>query len=290
MSGTTELALGPAPSLDKLLAYLGTTKEELLSFERLMEIRDRPDVTAILSGSLAEGLGNVRSDIDIFVLGENPQSFAAAPDASQGGSTTVEGTYRSFRYQGKRRIDVAFLPLSLFNDAAEILSRPESIVDVRPISEGHLIAIHRLRIGLPLLHPEVCDRIRAGFPFHKLSQYLQRLMVETLDSLLEDVYGMIEDEDIDTTLLRCHTLLQSAYGLHTFTLGNTNPNTKWALRIMRRYASDSRASQLLEMFWGLFYPDVSKLRHDRSETFAHVKRVIETTNMIVEWAQEPRPT
>lgn len=274
-------ALTEPPTLPQLLDYVEISRDDLLAFEDLARLESQKETTVIISGSLVEGLGNYRSDIDIIVIGEGVRP--KAPPETSGSWLHYESCVH---YHGKRRVDFAYWqPAALAKLAERLQPPPGKPYGFQSLHEDELKFLHRLKIGHALVNPERFEAVRTGIPFDRLRGYLVHRAQSTTDSILEDVYGMMDDEAFDTALLRAHDLLAATYTLYVHHLGHTNCTSKWALRLLKRHPDDPGARLLLDKFWELFYPDVARLRGDPALAHAHLRQVIETVNQIIEQTQ-----
>lgn len=282
---TTAEILGTNPSLETLLNYLGTSREELLEFENLKSLDGQKGVSLVLAGSLSEGLGNVRSDVDLLVFGEPPEGFGL----ESAGSAISGECADSLHFIGKRKVDIAVVPISLIEDAAQRMRQRDGTesdkVHEAWVTSQQLVAVHRMRVGKPVLNADYHRQLVDSFPYDALVRFLQEVGIRRIDSKLDDLYGMIEDEELDTALLVSHDLLTVVYSTYTFYLGETNTTPKWALRFLKRHTEDRNAVYLAERYWQFFHPDVAGLRGDRRAAFDHLRSVIELANQVVEWMQ-----
>lgn len=267
---------GQHNNLDSFLESVGLTREVLFSYEAVETLVKNPQATGAIAGSLVEGLGNRCSDIDILVLvaGEQ-QDFDRAQR---------EGFSTSLYFHENRRIDVGMFPIDSVRQAAATLKSEHLDDDNRVLSYGQHVLCHRLRSALPIFNEDLFSDVQENFPFGAFVQYLVQRSIFAIDNLLDDLYGMIDENDFPTCMLRCHQTLQTAYQAYAHSLGSTNPNEKWVLPLLRK-SEDARAKQLIDWFPRLFYPDYQRLNADHAAGFEHVKKVIETTNAIVEWIE-----
>jgi hypothetical protein len=272
------------PSLEQLLAYLDVTIPDLLALEGMDKLGTDPP-PACITGSLVEALGNYRSDIDIIVLtdsGPRPGEHAS----ERGGEMRWKDFAESIHYLGKRRVDFEFWSPAVLESVARDLVPPEDLPEgIHELSLDKLKLVHRIKIGLPILARDQFEDIRNRFPFDLLQKYLLRRALAEVDSIMEDVQGMIDEEELGTTLLRTNDLLNSAYAAYAHHLGETNPTRKWTRRLMSRHKADSRARKLLDEFWSHYFPPVNELLADKQKAFDHVKRAIVTAAYVVEWVQ-----
>jgi hypothetical protein len=239
----------------------GLNASQLLALEQLPERSE--DLCIFLSGSLVEGLGNGSSDIDLYVIGE----------ASPSGPIVIRKKNAfciSKHDYGGRRVDIEFWSASGADALAQKLA---SIVADRDLDAFECEAVdfmHRLKVGLPLSAEQTLLAWQRRFDFPKLLSYQKVRARINMEDILEDVAGMLERADLDTALIRSRDLVDESVIYCLRGLGESNPKTKWRIRLLQKHLQNRLARIVYEQYWHLQFPDVRALRKDIPQLRAHV--------------------
>lgn len=186
-----------------------------------------------VTGSLVEGLGNYRSDIDVYLLTERDLS-----DRLLGGTMTMLALGNSaldIEVKSPRLVETLLARLAdLPSDQVR-----DHRVSALAFSPAELKFLHNLRISAPLgneaAHRAVIDRIDT----RSLSRILFDYSVAWADTLHTDLLGLIEEGDY---LSARHLLLQylgHLAGAFLAATGNTNPADKWRVRKLTQLEQSS---------------------------------------------------
>ena len=155
------------------------------------QIGPEPEETIFLSGSLVDGLGNNRSDLDIFLL------FNA-------NATGVLSYDRNYISSG-RRFDVSYISESLLQ---KVICTLESLEPANPsyyfprvLHESvpnyeTITMLHRLRVGIPIYNAKRFSALCASIPWERYFIWNYRIKLNEFDGFSEDVMGAIESGDL----------------------------------------------------------------------------------------------
>ena len=261
-----------------LPALLGLSAAELLARAGLDA---RSDACAYLAGSLAEGMGNSGSDVDVYVVG-----------SAQPNNATVH-VYGQARVS-VHRLDTRRLAFEYWSDGSvlELAQKLEHLGFAqggrtnlpleRRLSDEEAFFIHRLRTGRPLLNPERWAAFRCHFDFAKLADYLLRCRLNEIDHWHEDMVGMLDDGHIDAGLLVARELLNvtcEAYGHH---LGSTNPRRKWRAQVLAQLPQSAELERMRERYWALWLEPRLDYRANVDTFRAYAHRCIDFCNQVTE--------
>jgi hypothetical protein len=230
-----------------------------------LEAVDAASDIAYLSGSLVEGLGNPWSDLDVYVVTDRPPV---------GPTAFVDcGCMVSIHYVGELRVDYEYWPTTQVRDLADRLSafEPGTGAIVNLFSEAEEQFVHRLvRYPLPIAGDPAS--LQAMFSLDTLNAYQIQIAVKRLDSMHEDLCGMIEGRNWDVALFAARELAAGAMDVYLHIRGNTNPSRKWRASLIRRYADDDDA--FVKRFFDLQFPDARRLKADTASLFAYCRECI----------------
>jgi hypothetical protein len=179
-----------------------------------------PGEVALLTGSLVEGLGNLRSDIDVYWVTDRPveTTFANALVCDMGAGVAAD--IEVFRPNGLRDL------LSRF---ADIDTGPNR--DVRrsatSFSLSELKLLHNLRIGIPLWGADGLEALQLALDSVALARTLLDLAHAHLDMLHSDILGALGAGEITTARHLLRAFRNHLAGALLAGLGETNPAEKW---------------------------------------------------------------
>jgi predicted nucleotidyltransferase len=213
-------------TLTSVLDGCHVTPDELLALEHLA---DAPaDVTAFISGSLFEGLGNKTSDIDVYVIGQaKPRSDVVIHKKNIICIAKHE--------LAGRRVDVEFWHPHAVQALAARLDGVTVERDLDALACEEIDFIHRVRMGFPLLREPLFKEWQRRFDYEKLVRLMRHRAWLNVTDVLEDLEGMLDNQDLDVALIRCHDLLADTCDYTLRCAGETNPKRKWGPKLLAKY-------------------------------------------------------
>jgi hypothetical protein len=261
-----------------LLERLQIDAQELLALEGLS---DQTDAAVFLGGSLVEGLGNRSSDVDVFVVG-NAEPRGENVHHAAGGLCSVH-------MLGNRRVDFEYWSEAVVSRIARKLASltlhdegPDNVALERRLDEIEICLLHRIRVGVPLLNEPRLTALRARFDYARLARFLVEVKLREIDDALEDLYGMLDDGDVDVGILRARDLLNVVCEAYCHHRGNTNVRRKWRSKILASLARDPEASEVAEQFWSLQLEAGQPLRSDREAWRKHLESCMRFANQVTD--------
>ena len=186
-------------------------------------------------------------------------------------------------FAGRRRVDVEYWrradALAIAARLAAIRVGHEFVADA--LSETEQTFVHRVLIGVPLAEPEAFAAFRAAFSADAFRAFLTQHATHRIDGAIEDVIGMIDDDDRASVVTRARDLAGFAIDVHRYRLGSTNPLPKWRGRIHLAQTPTRFSAEL----WRLYFPDGPALIASASLCAAYGRACVELANEVVEWVQ-----
>src|SRR5258706_1112001 len=204
-----------AYSYDQIQPQLSISRKELL--ELIAAGSEAAGIECVfLGGSIAEGLGNPRSDVDVYLIVDSVEPFKAD-----------EAKFKSLML-GDRIVAPMF-----FSSA--------SVADVyrRAAAGGVLSAVeidllHRIRTGIPLAHEETFEALRLRLPQKEFARFLVRSGEAMLSNIFADVAGTLEAGDLPTCAFNSRALIDCAMDTYLSMHGETLAREKWRYRKIER--------------------------------------------------------
>ncbi|AUS11636.1 nucleotidyltransferase domain-containing protein [Bacillus stercoris] len=250
-------------------------KEEIL---KLIPCSDKIDYI-YLAGSIMEGFGNDASDIDVFVISENPDRLAYEPtnftrevNIQVGESFIKNIVIDSIRY------DFEYYRSSSFTSLIEKLNNLNFNTEnyIPRFTADEIDLLHRLKFAEPLLNKSAFNTILNNINFENLNNYLVITNIESYDGHLEDLQGALSCSDFGTSFVLLKLLLKYSLNAYLAKYGETNPGEKWLFRKLSRYAEKHGDQHLLDKYLNLLcYPfEKDKIKHYAQKTINFTQPLI----------------
>lgn len=235
-----------------------------------------PDELLLAVGSIVEGHGNSRSDLDLLLI--TPRDF--------GSSATFVA--------GKCIVDVRFLKT---DEVDELLTRfdewsqsPWQVTHAAPLTYDERVLLHRLHHGL-ILHCGTDEHVTARIPslldLARLKLHVARQLARTIQV---DMAGYREVQDYRSLVFAAQELL--GHAIDALVAGHrlTNPLPKWRSRMLGSVPADWENSlghrptglPAVELCWRLHRAPV---RASRESSVKHALRIATFARAAFHWAE-----
>ncbi len=221
--------------IEDVLNRFNVTAEELCR-----RVNPKVDEVLFLSGSLFDGLGNARSDLDIFLITDDTHPLLQ-------NERTID---QNIVVQNKR-YDLSIFAHSLIQETASILNKmdfadPDIYVSrqLHPQVSNYEICtmVHRLRVGKSIFNADKFERLLKDFPFQAYISWLTRLKFNEYDGLYEDIVGSLESGDLLTAEELVQQQLKIVSQIVILSAGETFDREKWIPRKMVQMAEKGKFS------------------------------------------------
>jgi hypothetical protein len=198
---------------------------------------------AFISGSLVEGLGNSRSDLDVFVI----TSGRISKECIESTTVEVNGAQIDVTYAERVRVDTEIWRLQEVYETATDLNdvSVDDRVAMLQISATRLDLAHRIRVGMPVVGADVFHDIHEKFDYDKLAYVLYTRFLSSYQNSAEDAAGAIADADAGTAFLTSRSALGYAIDSYLAACGDTNVRQKWRARKLLRTGNAALLSDYL---------------------------------------------
>ena len=219
-----------------------------------------------IAGSLAEGFGNVNSDVDIYILCNKGEGFEKIKMDSVSDEILLEsnntlihniiddGIRYDFEYWDWKDVNSAIKKLNSFDFKAEqYLER---------LTKNEMDFIHRLKHGISLENNQEFTKFYNEVKFENLSFIQVIEHSEQFDGYIEDIEGALISEDFGTVYILANLLLETTISSFLSAHGETNPSRKWLFRKITRYQilhDDKDLLNKMLQFQSYSYSDQSKI-------------------------------
>jgi hypothetical protein len=231
-SWRTEILVGAQNLGQVSVASLDPAGLQRLASEKLLEVISAAQChTAWVSGSLVERLGNRGSDVDIFVVVEALSNDLPATHQDPDHWTHVFVIERT-------RFDIEFWPVVTIDALARKLQAvcldDLNVHTYRYLDYWESEFIHRLYIGLPLLHESAFRALRKNFDRRLFSRYLFESGIRRFNDAFDDTAGMLAHDQSSCAALRARETVEAAIDVLMYGSGITNDKAKFRTLKMQR--------------------------------------------------------
>ena len=273
-STTHPEAIDRVPGPPGIEGVTGRSVDCILALEDLGSTED----AVYWSGSLVEGLGNIGSDVDIYVVG---RGVPKAPALMHKKNFSI-----AIHFVGRRRIDFEYWPwqeaLGLAETLDGIAVGQEFVADsLSPVEE---LFVHRLSIGVPLLSNPAWTELRSRFDFVRFRGYLTQQAIHRIDGAVEDVVGMLDDADLECAVYRARDLVGLAFDAFANHEGVPSLLPKWRPKLVDRLPPSALSSLVGREFRALSLPGPG-VAGDRKDTERYVMRCMSLAETVTAWIQ-----
>lgn len=227
------MTIRPDVTLDDLEDLLRTrmdTKIECL----VEEFGCRDGEVLFWSGSWVDGLANASSDLDFYLIGDADRQHGE-PELTGVGMPPIFETMTA----GALRLDVTVIPTELITGVAAYLGTFRYGLDHPAIWSDDLREfVHRLSIGVAVVGAGRFEELRSQIDFARFREYLAATYHRGVDSLREDVGGLLDEGDLASAYFNARRRLDLAADMYLAAQGDTNTRTdKWRWKKLQRTAA-----------------------------------------------------
>ncbi|MDB5656508.1 MAG: hypothetical protein JWQ94_4121 [Tardiphaga sp.] len=240
----------------------------------------QPDDLLLAVGSLAEGLGNSKSDLDLILVSPRDVLMLPAHDVA-----LVVGTCLfDIQVLQRRKLDAV---LARF---ASWAARPWDITRIADINLDDRRLLHRLRHCSVVFAGEASDlaMLQPGQP--DLARLKLQIARHTSRTIQVDMAGNLEAEDYASLVLASQDLLGHAADALLAGHHLTNPTAKWRSRLLQGLPANwetalgtrPTGSNAAHLFWSLHR---APERPERGSAMWHALRITTFARAVFAWAE-----
>ena len=231
----------------------------------------RPGDVVVVAGTLIEGIGNVYSDIDVYVVTDRLRELHEVDTARHHRVVSVQREILRNGMPDRQvllvhtvvpgtdiKVDVEF---RTFAEIEALLCRIEELYQrattslillVPVLSEREESVIHRLLHGVPILHHEGYERLMQRLQRFRYC-YLQYRWKASDFSVLIDLLGTWQNGELDRAVDIARENLVTQMHAYVHLKGGTNSRRKWLLQQVDQYLMTPEDRQLRAAFLDHLY-------------------------------------
>lgn len=227
--------------------------------------------TVYICGSTAEGFGNSKSDIDIYVIGTE------LPDLHNADGRVIDcGTYKiNNQIIGSARIDIEYWTFREVKRLQKVLEDYKIGGDKLKLNEEEIDFLHRLKFAIPLFGQELFHEMRASTRFDQFDRGLVISHINIYSGLVEDIDGCMADGDLYTALTASRLLLDRAIDAFLASRGETNARPKWRMRkLLRAFGEDSEVFKNYMRLQFLVSADKEQIKQHVEDVLMYCQHIV----------------
>lgn len=215
-------------------------KEEILNN---IEIKGYYDVV-YFAGSLAEGIGNEYSDIDVYVITSD------LPDSSkmEGRVDNKENYLINNFFLKDRRVDVEYWDIKEVEEIIEKLKKSEMYSNQFLLNDDEIDFLHRFKYAIPIKGEENYFEIKNKIEFQNFDMGLTYKFLGLYEGTIEDIEGCIIGEDYSTALKCVSIALDRILQAYLCSMSETNPRNKWIFRKLKKVETEEFIHKVYKMY------------------------------------------
>lgn len=238
----------------------------------LSKLQYKEDDLIFLSGSIIEGYGNTRSDLDAFIVTEEKRI------------NPMNGENIFIVMIDEQPVDIEYIAyddlLSMIQDLNTMDFTDLNACLMFKYDVNELDLLHRFLIGKPIHNQEKFSSVLQLLRKEQLIRYLIRKRFNIYDNCLNDVMGAYESRDLPTAMFGVKALLNIGMDIFLASCGDTSVSEKWRSRRLLRYAGED--SEEYKTYISYHFRNVNS----EKDQGAFVEEIIEYTNELVEKVQD----
>lgn len=210
----------------------------------------------VVAGSIADGVGTARSDVDILVLAEG------AAEALSQGPMEVRRRWSAewLIYEHGIEFNIELVTrsamgegLSAFLGIAPLLYDPRGVKTLPILSEEAMELLHRLRSGWPVCGEDLVANWRDEFMVTILPLYAALYHYVAHLEALEDARALAGDDDGSFCLAAGESARSGIVSMLALA-GVTNQSRKWSVRLARHSLAPRHSAWLEQVLPLMFLP------------------------------------
>lgn len=238
------------------VSYLKKQISDFLEYSKLYEFLPEQKINTIfIAGSLMEGFGNSKSDIDVFILTNGlidvnffDKYLENNPDMTGFKKNKNNNTF-NMNYNDMD-FDIEVYDLHYILDYIE-----ELIFENATVKDNRYDLFHRLKYGEPIIGIEQFKMLKESVPYTNFNFLSAKNFSLYYPIRVMDIQGSFLEGAFDTSFHMSLRLLVECIDTILCINGETNPNKKWLIKKIERYSLSENAEilNLRNIFENAYY-------------------------------------
>lgn len=259
------------------LTQRGLAMEDLAGYVRPLDDTE----CLLLVGSIADGLGNADSDVDLMLIGRRGQSGGFSISRPQHDIETVlptaeaEVSVETFEAEQVSSLE------PIMAAAAAAFENPEGADSVPVLNtQEEIKLLHRLATGIPLVNPGVVEQWRTRLRLDVFPEVFALGASILHFAHREDGLSHVLEDDYDTASVCFRSSASEAAAMLLASVGRTQPSMRWRFQVLRRHREELGAQHVDALIAAML---------DRVSSREDVERLLTTFDAVLLRAAERLP-
>jgi hypothetical protein len=249
-----------AVAREYLLAKFETSLEGLASYVRPL----RPDDALLLVGSIADGIADPYSDVDLMIIVDDRHaSHETGVDSADYRSDRNAMLDVSIDVSAHTRPDLARLASRMHRYIDRLFSsdsrQPQPSVSLLSDQELHLL--HKLRAGIAISGSHACERLRAECRLDELPTVVLFSSLHRLFRCREDAQAQLAHGDEHASIWLLRFAADALACAMLASLGESHVRSKWRTKLVRKHATELGTTDVNALFSFLNPPGEYPFKH-----------------------------
>lgn len=221
--------------------------KELIQESGLIEVLEKENIfTVYVSGSIFEGFGNSKSDIDIFILSMDKIDNLVIEEflKKENDFNFLDSGAKKVLVTTRKGID---FDIEIY-EKDYVMDFPEMVSDFNSSPRGQRYDLfHRLKFAEPLINSENLVLLKKCMDYKRFNLLAGIVNRDYYTVRVIDILGAYEEEDFGTSLKMALDLLEDSMSAYLSFKNETNPNPKWLMKKIRRY-SETKSEEDVDLY------------------------------------------
>lgn len=219
--------------------YVKKVSNELIENDEIQELMNFSQCQCVyVAGSIMEGFGNEKSDIDLFFIGKGLPTKSIIRKI-----INLFKGYNVFYSKEKIVITAKYKEIDFdleFHMERDVLEYIDSINKKTAKKKDSFIDfIHRLKFAESIYNTPYFDSLYKKIDFNLYNDIFPRSISLFYAIKSTDVEGAYREKDYQTSFFMAWSLLEDCIDSYLALYGETNPNSKWRIKKINRFMKEN---------------------------------------------------
>jgi hypothetical protein len=235
-----------------------------IAIEKILEkVNYCSDDFVFLSGSLIQEIGNIKSDLDVFVVVNNFErlkketSIVYNHNALKVAFTNIDGIGCDIEYWSLSEVIMLLKQLNSinFNDSTK---RTLNQLSINGTDFEHLSSfLHRFIVSKPIYNESLYEEYKTKINLENYFRLMARCYINTIDNSYDDIIGNLIKGELETSLILAKNTLITVITVYLYSKNISLDREKWAYLLLKKLSDlDDESLEILNQFNKLYFEGV----------------------------------
>ncbi|TQR32828.1 hypothetical protein C7Y47_11940 [Lysinibacillus sphaericus] len=223
-----------------------------------------------LSGSLIQGIGNTKSDLDVFVVVNDFERLKSDPsivydhNALKISFEDIEGIGCDIEYWSLSTVNSLLKQLNSI-DFSDSTKRTLNLLSIDGTDFEHLSSfLHRFIVSEPIYNEHMYGEYKAEINMDNYFRLMARCYINTIDNTYDDIMGNLIKGEQETSLILAKNTLITAVSVYLYSRKISLDREKWAYTLLKKHSDlDNESQKILMQFNELYFGGDTDLTYEK---------------------------